>query len=109
MLLSLLIFIVRYQLNVSALSKNWKLVVFVLVLVLMPLIRIWGLFFMLGVVSIGTLGFSLLLLIVELCLKILRAIVWRIAEYKRGAFAAIILIVTIILGITDFYLKNSQK
>lgn len=46
-----------------------------------------------------------LLLIIEILLVFIRAICWRIAEYNKGAFAAIILIVTIALGVTEFYLK----
>jgi hypothetical protein len=49
--------------------------------------------------------FTILLIIGELILKVLRAFMWRIAEYNKGAFAAIVLIVTIALGVTEFYLK----
>ena len=48
---------------------------------------------------------SSFLLMFELLLKFARGIAWRIVEYNKGAFAAIILIVTVALGLTDFYLK----
>lgn len=58
-----------------------------------------------GVVSFFNLIFSLLLVIGELILKLLRGIMWRVADYNKGAFAAIVLIITIALGVTEFYLK----
>lgn len=49
--------------------------------------------------------FVLILLAAEVMLKFFRGLVWRIVEYNKGAFAAIVLIVTIVLGVTEFYLK----
>ncbi|SRR6266705_5306995 len=48
---------------------------------------------------------SSILLSFEILLKFVRGIAWRIVEYNKGAFAAIILIVTAALGLIDFYLK----
>jgi hypothetical protein len=48
---------------------------------------------------------SICLLFAEIILGILRALVWRIVEYNRGAFAAIVLIVTVALGLVDMYLR----
>jgi hypothetical protein len=63
-------------------------------------------FILLGIPSLIILMASLLFLAVEFLLKIIRAIVWRIAEYNKGAFAAIILLITIALGIGELYLKT---
>jgi hypothetical protein len=49
--------------------------------------------------------YSILLLLLEGLLILLRGIAWRIAEYNKGAFAAIIVIITITLGITEVYLR----
>lgn len=46
-----------------------------------------------------------LLLVTEILLIFIRAVCWRIAEYNKGAFSAIILIVTVSLGVAEFYLK----
>ncbi|MBV9762235.1 MAG: hypothetical protein JO340_16865 [Acidobacteriaceae bacterium] len=46
------------------------------------------------------------LAVAELVLKFLRACAWRIVEYNKGAFAAITLIVTAVVGIVDFLLKS---
>jgi hypothetical protein len=48
---------------------------------------------------------SSILLIFEILLRFARGIAWRIVEYNKGAFAAIVLIVTVALGLIDFYLK----
>ena len=46
--------------------------------------------------------------VLELMLKFVRAIAWRIIEYNKGAYAALTLITTIILGIVDLYLKTTK-
>lgn len=73
---------------------------------------IWGLLslpiiaiVMFGILSLSMLIFSFLCLIIELLLRIIRGVAWRIAEYHKGAFAAIILIITVALGLTEFYLN----
>ncbi len=58
------------------------------------------------VASFFIITLSIVFLLTELLLKCLRAIFWRIAEYNKGAFAAIVLLVTIVLGITELYLKT---
>lgn len=49
--------------------------------------------------------FSLSLLLAEILLKLLRGLIWRIAEYNKGAFAAIVLILTAALGVTEYYIR----
>jgi hypothetical protein len=44
----------------------------------------------------------------ELILKFLRALAWRIVTYNKGAFAAMTLIVTVLVGIADFVVKTSH-
>jgi hypothetical protein len=51
---------------------------------------------------------SVSLLMLEGGLTIVRAIVWRIVEYNKGAFAAIVLIMTLALGVTEFFLKYQR-
>ncbi len=58
-----------------------------------------------AMLSLIILCLSAILLISEVILKIIRGIAWRIVEYNKGAFPAIILLVTIILGILEMYLK----
>lgn len=65
----------------------------------------------LPILFIGIIGFIILIcsttiLIAEVLLRILRGIAWRIAEYNKGAFAAIVLLVTIALGIAELYFKT---
>lgn len=62
-----------------------------------------------GVANIIVIIFSVSIVIAEFLLKIIRGIIWRIAEYNKGAFAAIILLVTVVLGVTEFYLKYGRK
>lgn len=62
------------------------------------------------VAKVGSISFfiflvSLFIITAEFTVKILRGIVWRIAEHNKGAFAAIVLIITIALGVAEFYLK----
>jgi hypothetical protein len=59
-----------------------------------------------GAISVIMLISGLIMFISELALKLLRAITWRIVEYNKGAFAAIILLITIALGIAEIYLKS---
>ncbi len=62
-----------------------------------------------GLVSLFILICSITVLLVELLLKLIRAIVWRIAEYNKGAFAGITLVFTILLGIIELYLKSKHS
>jgi hypothetical protein len=50
--------------------------------------------------------FMLLLFIAELLLKVMRSIAWRVVEYNKGAYAALVLIITIALGIAEIFLKT---
>jgi hypothetical protein len=59
------------------------------------------------IVTIGMLmvSLSLLLFIVELLFKVARAICWRIVEYSKGSWAAVIAILTAALGIYKAFLS----
>lgn len=61
-----------------------------------------------GAISLIMLIASLFFFLFELGLKLLRAISWRIEEYNKGAFAALILPLTIALGIAEVYLKSTK-
>jgi hypothetical protein len=56
------------------------------------------LFIVLSILWLSLMFFRFSLVILEYTLKIFRAIAWRIVEYDRGAYAALVLIATIILG-----------
>ena len=62
-----------------------------------------------GFVSSITLLVSLGMFIVELVLKLLRGIAWRIAEYNKGALAAIMLLITVSLGLAEVWIKFKGK
>lgn len=58
--------------------------------------------------AIGVLIFMILflsMLFTELLLKLLRGLTWRIAEYNKGAFAALVLVATALLGVAEFYVR----
>jgi hypothetical protein len=80
------------------------------------------LYFVFGTITMPFLSLTLILYVIglmvvfltiakwinEMFLKFIRALVWRIVEYNKGAFAALALIITVALGILDLYIK-SQK
>lgn len=72
-----------------------------LFLTFMPIIEIE----MLAVLSLLVLLTSVILLISEALLRIIRGIAWRIVEYTKGAYAAIVLLITVVLSILELYLK----
>ena len=45
--------------------------------------------------------------ILHLLLRLIEAICWRIVEYNKGALAAINVIITVVLGVTELYLKSA--
>jgi hypothetical protein len=59
----------------------------------------------LGLILILTVIISIVL---EIILKIFRGVAWRIIEYNRGSFAAIVLLITVSLGVIDLYLKTRK-
>jgi hypothetical protein len=92
-------------------ASPWAFFVIIMFLV-MPVVRLHGAYLViinLGITSLTTLGLSLILLVAEFLLRILRGIAWRIAEYNKGAFAAIILVATALLGIIEFYLRVIKR
>lgn len=66
-------------------------------------------FLVFSLTSLFILFLSLFFFIMELLLKVVRAIFWRIVEYNKGAFAAITLLITVVLGLAEFYLKYGKK
>jgi len=50
----------------------------------------------------------LIFFLLEAALKFLRGFAWRVVEYSKGAFAALILVVTVLLGFASLYLKGSS-
>lgn len=63
--------------------------------------------------AVGSVGSTLFLagwiiilaLAAHLVLRLLEAVAWRVVEYQRGAWAAVVAIATAILGLVDLYLK----
>jgi hypothetical protein len=60
---------------------------------------------MLAVLSLCIVCVAIFLLVTEGAIRILRGIAWRIVEYNKGAYAAIILFITIILAIIELFMK----
>ena len=81
----------------------WLLFLVVVGLVLLNLVSstIWLACFL-------TILASSILLVLELILKFVRGIAWRIVEHNKGAFAAVILITTIALGFVDLYFRLNR-
>ena len=67
-----------------------------------------------GMIVIGALFTALFIvawvlafaLIAHVVLRLLEATAWRIVEYQRGAWAAVVAIATVLLGALDLYLKR---
>jgi hypothetical protein len=56
----------------------------------------------------GLVGWCILtFFLLEIALKLLRGFAWRVVEYSKGAFAALILLFTVLLGFVSLYLKGS--
>ncbi|MGH9948806.1 MAG: hypothetical protein ACRD6X_16655 [Pyrinomonadaceae bacterium] len=72
-------------------------------------ISVFYLFIIMGLPSLAIVLISLLFSITELLLKFIRGISWRMVEYNKGVFAAIILLVTVALGVADIYLKSQPN
>lgn len=62
-----------------------------------------------GPIAMFTFAFTVGLVTGELTLKFLRAFMWRVAEYNKGALAAILLVATTALGVVDTYLRFIKK
>jgi hypothetical protein len=48
---------------------------------------------------------ALIFLILESLLKLFRAFAWRLVEYNKGAWAAIVLVLTLVLGVMDLFFR----
>lgn len=98
-----------YRYMASVINPGWGWLkyslIFLILLICFRVIRYFAGFVFLGFVCLCIFIFTLILITTEALLKIARGITWRIVEYNKGAFAAIILIATIALGVTEFYLK----
>ncbi len=79
------------------------------------LMSLFGILFQRGIAAVIIVlsTFSLITLIaivsislIDVCLKFLKGIAWRIVEYDKGPLAAIILIATVVLGI---YLQSVKS
>jgi hypothetical protein len=46
-----------------------------------------------------------LALVAHVVLRVVEAVAWRVVEYQKGAWAAVVAIATAILGLVDLYLK----
>lgn len=62
-----------------------------------------------GLVGALVLIVSIIILLSEGILILLRGVIWRIAEYNKGAYSAIILIATALLAGAEYYLKWGQS
>jgi hypothetical protein len=62
--------------------------------------------FILGIPSIIITVVFVAITFAEFVLKLLRGVAYRIADYNKGAFAALVLIATIALGVLEAYLKQ---
>jgi hypothetical protein len=61
--------------------------------------------FVISVLCLFIIITQIILFVAEVILIALRAIAWRVSEYNKGAFAAVILVFTILLGAGEAYLK----
>jgi len=73
------------------------------------MVLIWPVFtlFWVLVEAFGLLIYAtLVIFIIEFILKIVKGIMWRIVQYNKGVFSAIILIITVCLGIYETIIKK---
>ena len=99
-----------YQLVISLFDKyylqqNLPVFIFSLISVIPISLDFLGILISLVIVLI----LSITVAIFHFLLWILEEICWRIIEYNKGAFAAINVIITIILGVVEVYLKTIAK
>lgn len=58
-----------------------------------------------GILATFNFVLTILIIITEVTLKLLRGFVWRVVEYNRGPVAAFTLAITVLLGIAEAYFK----
>lgn len=63
--------------------------------------------FVLNVAGLCLLSLLLLLWVVRLVVKVLSVVCWRVVEYDRGVFAALILVATVGLGLYRVFLTGA--
>jgi len=61
--------------------------------------------FVISVLCLFIIITQIVLFVTEVILIALRAVAWRVAEYNKGAFSAVVLLFTVILGAVEAYLK----
>lgn len=59
-----------------------------------------------GEAAIGTILVASFFLIGEVALSMARVVMWRVVEYEKGAFAALLVLATVLLGILKLYLDR---
>jgi hypothetical protein len=69
------------------------------------LYRIYAIPVALGLIVVLAEG---LLFVVSAAVAIVRAVSWRVAEYDKGAWAALVLITTILLGVFELAYKTMK-
>jgi hypothetical protein len=87
-------------------DAHWLMILALIVLILLLLLLLInilsGAIWLMGWIVVTATATFLLL---EILLKVLRGVAWRIVEHNRGVFAAITFIATILLGIAELYLR----
>lgn len=68
-------------------------------------VLLWYAFQFIGLIICAT---WLALFVLSTIVALVRGIVWRIATYNKGAMAAITLLITLILGIVELYLRQKK-
>lgn len=61
------------------------------------------------IVGLLVIVLQMVLLLLEGLVALLRAIAWRVAEYQKGVWAALVLLITISLGIAELYLRAGDS
>jgi hypothetical protein len=75
---------------------------FLVLLITAPIVTFVNVINYLGYILILTVAASTVL---EVVLRIIRGVAWRVVEYNKGAFAALVLVVTVALGVAELYLR----
>ena len=52
-----------------------------------------------------TVHFQVLILVTVFCLNCFKALIWRIAEFDKGPFMGLLALLTVILGVTKFWIE----
>jgi hypothetical protein len=96
------VFIVIYCLNKGILYQDAPILVCLMALAFPFAIEFLGCFLCL-IIIVGLL--PLIFLLLQSIIRITLSICWKIVDYNKGAFAAINIILTVLLGLAELYLK----